>query len=659
MQRKNARQKRRPSLILSAVDRFAAFIYSAIFHGRVGDMMSSGDTLCKRSYLSHFFSRQGNVIAQKTVMDRANDILERSAIARFITFTPGFFASLRIHVYGTFFTFLGLAATITHLISALVNGLNSLNGNELISSVIITVCSVPLLFSASPAIEVIANSAFLHRIMLDILCIPPEKLRVKRHYGGTAYIFGAAILAIVLGAASYVISPMYLVILLACFIIALAILSSPETGIIVTLALVPFMQYISGSTLVLFSLILITAISYVIKVFERKRTVSLSPEITMVLLFCGFILAGGFMSKGGIRTFFDGVLSVTLILGGFFLTFNLINTSKMLSACLKTLTASYVMLCFVGIWDGLYNGISARIIDSVDPSITPLAEQSVLYIADSGAVFGIFAVLLFPMLLAHVSRRKRVQGIFSASVLMMISLIAAFVCSHYEIVIVLLVEFALFWFMNGHKAVTVFIFALIPIGFVFALYPLGVDYLGFPDVSLMLMEYMPASTVRAAYHPSVISDVVEMLIDGNILGIGAGEHAFISVFPAYAGAVSQGATESTSLWLDILCWSGIFGFISFSVFLMFLLKRSLGYFNDPYSKGSRSRALALFCGIVGTMLFGCVYSVWSDYRALFLFWAAVGLLMVHIRIGRNGEEMRRAEFANSSNSKDIELVFYE
>lgn len=659
MQRKNTKHRRRSSLILGAIDRFSAFIYSFFFHGRVGDMLSSNNTLCKRSYLSGLFSRKSNVTVKKTVMDRANAIVESSAVARFINFLIDFFADLKMHVYGAFLTVFGLTCAITQLISALINGIESIDMTVIILSAIIAICSVPLLFSSVPAIEAIANSTFLRKLTLDILCIPPENLKPKRQYGGTAYIFIAALIAVLLGALSYFVSPLYFILLFVCILASVAILASPETGVVATLAMLPFMQYTVDPTLILFSLLAITSVSYILKVFERKRTVSLSPEITMVLIFCGFILAGGFLSKGGMQTFLDGALTVFLILGGFFLTYNLINTEKMIAACLKTLTASFLLLCLVGIWDSIYNGVSARIIDSVDPSITPLTEQNMLYIADNGAVFGLFAIILFPMLCAYIAKRKTVQGFFWVVLFMLLSVLAASVCSYYEIVVVLLIEFAIYWFISGYKAMSFVIVALMPVGFIYALYPFAMTHLGFPNVEQLLMEYMPASTHGSAYHPEIVADTVKMIFDGNVWGIGAGEHAFRSVFPAYAGVVSVGAGDPSSLWLEILCWSGIFGFISFSVFLIFLIKRSMGYFIDSHTKELRTKSIALFTGIVGALLFGFVFSIWSDYRVLYLFWAAVGLLMCYIRLGTNGEEMKRAEFYDDNDSKDIELIFYD
>ena len=43
-------------------------------------------------------------------------------------------------------------------------------------------------------------------------------------------------------------------------------------------------------------------------------------------------------------------------------------------------------------------GISNRIIDSVSPDISGIAGENIFYIADKGMVFGLFAVLVFPLL---------------------------------------------------------------------------------------------------------------------------------------------------------------------------------------------------------------------------------------------------------------------
>jgi hypothetical protein len=368
---------------------------------------------------------------------------------------------------------------------------------------------------------------------------------------------------------------------------------------------------------------------------------------------------GGLFSYGGAKTFADSVSAAVYILGGFLLTYNLATTEKMLSACMKTITASFLVLCLVGIWESVYNGLSARIIDSFSPTISTIANENILYILDNGVVFGMFAVLVFPMLFAYIIKRKSFQGAAAVTVLGIVLVAAAWMCSHYEIIVALVIECVIFWLIFSHKSLTAVIFAAIPTVIIAMLYPLAVKHLGWPDISRVLMEYMPASMPKSALHPSAVRDTVKMLLDGNLFGIGVGEHAFMSVFPSYASEASLKATQPMSLWLQILCWSGIFGLLAFALFLAFLLKRSLGFFMSSNKKEQRSKALALFCGIIASLLLGCVYGIWTDTRIMYLFWACAGVLMGYVRIGASNDEIRRIEFRDSHDEKDVTVVFYD
>ena len=655
-----AKHKKRRSVIISAINWFTACIYSFFSNGRIGNTLSSDDTLCRRSYLAYFFNKRKKR-AQRVLLKYPEVVMEKGLVSRYVVFFRSFMASLRLNVYGMFFTFFGFSSCIALMIPAITEGFSAIDEYAFIRSAIITLCSVPMLFSSKSATEALIESKMMKRLVLDILCIPAEKLKIQKRYGGTVYIFVSAIIGMAFGVLSYFldVSPIVMPGAVLCLIAILAVFSSPETGVLITLALTPFMQYMSSPKLVLLITISVTAISYLCKVFQRRRPMSLSPEITMVLLFCGFILTAGTFSVGGMRTFIDSVITVVIILGGFLLTYNLINTPKMLSASLKTLTFSFLVLCMIGIWESVFYGISNRIIDSVSPNISQITEENILYLTDNGIIFGLFSVLIFPILFSYIVNRKSVKSASLMGILCITAIIAAWMCSNYEIMVALVLEFVIFWFLYSHKTMTSFIIACIPVGIAILVYPYAVKYLGLPDISRILMEYMPASISGSSMHTSVLGDVATMLKDGNLLGIGAGDHVFSVLFPAYASDASIGAEHPMSLWLQLLCWSGIFGFIAFSIFVIFLVKRSLGFIRDPYDKELRCKTMSLFCGIVAALFFGCVYCIWIDERVLYLFWACVGLLMSYIRLGKEQESARWGGFKNTANEKDIEIVFYD
>ena len=621
-------------------------------------MLSSQDTLCKRSYLATVFT-QKKAGASRILLKYPEVLMEKSVTSRAIVFMRVFLSSLKLNVYGAFLAFFGMTSAIVSLIPAMTGGMNAVNESELITSAIITICSIPPLFSPHSAAEAIYGSRMMRRIAIDVLCIPEEKFKTKKQYGGTVYIFVASISAMILGSLSYFSNPLYVPIAMLCIFAIFLVFSSPESGVIITLAFTPFLQYVKNSKSLLLLMLVITAISYFCKVFQRRRQMSLSPEISMVILFCGFIVTGVLFSHCCTEILLESLYIIIIVLGGFFLTYNLLNSEKLLSAAFKAMTYSFLALCIMGIWESVYYGLSNRIMDRVNPGMTHLTEEKVLFLADNGIVFGMFAILIFPMLFAHMTKRRSVKGVALVLSLCVLAVITAWMRSHYEIVIALMIECVIYWLMYSHKTLTTVIFAAIPISIAVMLYPYAVTYLHWPDVFRILMEYMPARIVDSDMHPSVISDVMAMISDGNFSGIGAGEHAFMSVFPHYASASSMGVENPMSLWLEILCWSGIFGLVAFLIFVVFLVKRTCGYLIDQRSKVLRSRALALFSGLIVAMLFGCVYSIWMDSRVLYMFWACAGLLMGYIRLGHEREDIRKTEFRDVENEKDVKLVFYD
>ncbi len=655
---KNMKHKKRTSFLWGIADKITALIYSFFIHGRIGDMLSSDDTLCKKSYFARTYERKKKNIGN-SVLSLPEMLLEQSTVSKILVFLRGFLASLRLNVYGMFFTFYGLASCIAYVIPAFSGGLTSVDEYALISAGIVMLCGIPLLFSSQSAVEAISNSRFMSSFVLDILCIPKERLKVKRQYGGTIYMFIAAVVAMILGGLSAYTHPLFTPAVMLCVVLSLVVFAFPEAGVVLTLAIIPFLQYFPNPNFVLLLMIVITGLSYLCKIILRRRTFSLSPEITMVMIFCGFVIISGSFSAGGMKTFSDSCETIVYIIGGFLITYNLVKTEKTLSACTKAITVSFLVLCLIGIWESVYNGLSARIIDSVNPTMAPIADEKILYILDDGFVFGMFAVFVFPMLFAYMSKRKSAQGVALVMVLCVIVVSAAWMCSHYEIIVALLIECIVFWLMNSHKTMTAVIFALLPIGIVAMLYPYAVAYFGWQNISDIVMEFMPANMPSSELHPTVIADVCKMISDGNWTGIGVGEHAFMSVFPAYSNVISSSATQPLSLWLQIICWSGIFGLAAFSVFVLFTLKRSLGYFIASEKNDIRSKALALFCGIITTLLLGCTYGIWIDERVLYVFWSSVGLLMGYIRLGNNDNEMRRASFANSEDANEVEVIFYD
>ena len=201
------------------------------------------------------------------------------------------------------------------------------------------------------------------------------------------------------------------------------------------------------------------------------------------------------------------------------------------------------------------------------------------------------------------------------------------------------------------------IFAAIPAVILVLGYPYLAMRYHLPDVGEVIKALLPLSFEDSSSYTGVVESSLEMLKDGNLLGIGAGKHAFEAVYPAYADAVSAGATNPGMLWLQLICWSGIGGTLTFILFATLLCRGAVGSIAYSADRKMRAETLALFCGVIVAMLFGWVSCIWDDVRMLYLFWAFCGFLAAYVREDKEKEERKYAVFAAEVDNTDIELKF--
>lgn len=654
-------RNRRGSFLWQTLDHFTAVIYSLFIFGRFGESLSSHDTYCRRSYLSSLlsgknasraasFSHSLSVAVSETFLFKAF-----SAIRKFVS-------QLKLYVYGTLFTFYGFTAALVYYISMLIEGQNVWrfeNFGSVLSALTVMVCALPFLFSSQSATAAISKSRMMRKIVLDVLDIPEEKLKCTASYGGKEHILLAALLGVASGALTYFLGAWYLPVAFLCIVGIFVIFTNPESGIILTVTAIPFLHYGGVLRYGLVAMILITTVSYVCKLIQRRRAFNLSPELTMALLFCSFILAASIFTAGGATVFLDALVYVIIIIGGFFLTHNLITSQKGITICTRILAIMLLIYSLIGIGDAFYNGISHRLTDNMSQQISYMSKIDVTTLFGGGWVFGMLAVLAFPLIFVYATKRKSAKGFAIVIIATVITLIACWMCSKYEVVVTLLIEIVVFWMLYSHKSLTVAILVAVPLTVVFLLYPYAISYWNWPDISGILIEYIPASYQSSAINGESVKAVLTMIFDGNLIGIGAGEQAIRVMLPGYSSTVSHTEVYSSSVWLQILCWSGIFGTVSFLVFIGFLVKRSFRCFARSNNKNYQGIGIALFSSIMVSLTLGLVTNIWLNEGMMYIFWLNVGLLISHIRDAETEREKRIAGFGKAFDEADAEVLFYK
>ncbi|MBQ8408971.1 MAG: hypothetical protein IJY39_08920 [Clostridia bacterium] len=658
MARKKKEERRRSgSFFINAVDAFTAFIYSFLKGGETSRKVLTDDSYYRESRTAHAFEKNARSLVKDSSIQYIGTFLEQSTTMRAAGAFRSFLAALSLNVYGIFSIVYGLVSIVMYYLSYVLNGKNEHGASALLFAGILIVCAVPMLMTSRSAVSVLAESVIMRKILLSFLGLPVEKLNTRKQIGGNEYMLLSAFLAILFGIFTYFVHVLYIPILFGVVVMISLISSHPEAGVVITVAVAPFLQFTNEPELILAVLILGTMASYVGKLIRHRRTVIFSAECILVFLFCAFILASSIFAVGGAETLQESVLTIIVIVGGFFLTYSLMETEKRLAACMRILTVSFISLCLAGLWNLFYNGIADGVIYSMRESVRPIFENNIIYIADDASVFGVFAVLMTPLIFAYMAKRKSATGFASALAFLAVIVFAAFIYGTYETVVAIVIEFFLFWLIYSHKTMTALIFLALPVAILAMLYPYAATRYDLPEIGELFKGLLPLGFADSSAHLSVIEHTVEMLKDGNLMGIGAGKHAFEAVYPAYADAVSAGADNPASLWLQIICWSGVGGMAVFVVLALLIARNSLGQLSCSRERTMRPEVLALFCSVFTAMIFGSVNCIWDDVRMLYLFWTCVGLLAAYIREAREAEDRKLADYARDDDNTDIELRF--
>lgn len=643
---------------MSAVDWFTAFICSVFANGRLGTWLSSGDGTYKNSFFTKLYEKYSRKYQQSALAGDVDLVMKGSKFAKATDAIRVYLSNLSLGVYGFFLAAYGTASAFVYFIPIFLWGENTHGEGALITSIITLICAIPMAVSNKSFISCVSDSRFLKKTALWLFALPEEKLKSGKKIGGAIHILVSAFLGLALAGLTYFLHPAYIFVFIGVIAVWCIISAHPESGVTLTLVAVPFLQYVPFPELFIVALILVTALSYVSKVLKRRRVFSFSHEGILVAVFCGFVLINGLFSDGGIRTVYDSVIAVTIMLGAFLTTFNLMKGKRLLGSCVKIIAVSFAFLAIIGVWNVFYDGIVDGVTYSIREYVQPILEGDNLYIVDNASVFSVLAILSFPMMFCFMAKQKTVKNVIGLLILSSVLMGGCFIYGTYETVVTVVIEFIIFWLIYSHKTLNVAIWLLIPVGFFFVGLPYAARYVDLPEIVEQLGKYMPMVSPESSYFAAISSSTVNMLRELKS-GIGAGSHAFLTSVAPYLDPASNGAQNPGNFYLQVICWSGSLGMITFLVLAGTMVKKSLGFLAVSKDKELRTEALALTCSLLAALIFGMVNCLWDDFRMLYLFFAVIGILAAYIREGRTLNDKHDAEFNLETDMSDVELTFHK
>ena len=132
------------------------------------------------------------------------------------------------------------------------------------------------------------------------------------------------------------------------------------------------------------------------------------------------------------------------------------------------------------------------------------------------------------------------------------------------------------------------------------------------------------SDSSTSYRVYIWLGTIAMLKDYWLCGVGPGIDAFNMVYPAYAFN-SISAPHSHNLFLQIICDTGIVGFILFVAVIYQYYKLSLSALKNEKDTKFRVYNIAGISAVTGFMVQSMSDYTFYNYRVTFLFWVVLGI----------------------------------
>ena len=482
--------------------------------------------------------------------------------------------------------------------------------DDLWCGIIVLAASVPLLFAERPLCTLCSESPLFSAVLTKIFGIPSETLKVKSNVKvgqSVAVIFG-----IVLGLFTYVISPVDMILFVFGVILIALIMTYPEGGVLISIALAPFLGLSFAPSKILAAIVLLTALAYGIKVIRGKRVLRFGVTEFAFTVFWVAVLLGGF-APGSSNTLEHSLLCCSLMLI-FPLTLNLMKYRRWIGACVFSFVFPTAIVSFIGIaqyclgfapydWldESLFSGISSRTVS----------------LFNNPNILGAYLVLMFPLVLLltlpHNSPKLRVLG----NILSVFTVLCTTFTFSRSAWLALLAGGVIFAVMISPKGILLTLPGAAAVAGAALLFP--------ESIGARIKNFVTLADSANNYRVEVWNSSWKLLADVFAGGIGMGEEAFRTAYIAYASPGTQYAMHSHSLFMQIAVQLGITGLLLYFVFIFTSLRKCASSLVEGGSDEFMSGAIkAAVSGVLALQIAGLFDYTWYNYRVFFMSWALIG-----------------------------------
>ena len=530
----------------------------------------------------------------------------------------------------------------------------------LVLGIVVAGFSIPLIISKKEFGESLITGKLTRFIVVDILNLNPTMFERYSDSLEGNYL-SASLFAISAGLLTYIFRPLTMILVLCVAILFLLTMSFPEIGIIFLIMILPFANIFPSSyqTVLLVIILGFTTLGFIFKLSRAKRILRFELIDVLVMSFGALLFFGGIFTYGDRASFWSAELYFVFFLI-YFLIVNMYIGKSSIYRAFKILVTTSMIVAIVGI-------IRGGILDEsmVDATIFESMPGRVSAFLGNPNTLGAYFAIVFPIVLGLLVVSKRV-----------ISKIMYFIAGAFIVVCTIMTGSrgawlgmiagtALFLIVYNFKNIWIVITSLVAL-------PLGINFVG----RILTNEHWLVKRVSTTYYgmttalgntettkliDSSISyrfkiwdNVLSMLPNNFISGVGVGEHAFRF---AYEGIIDDGESivaHAHSLPLQILISLGIVGLVIFAL-IMFTYGQQCFAEIKHRERNSKSRTMIIagLSSISGAFVVGLTDYIWYNYRVFILFWIVMAITVALVR--SNVRERESTRIISNMTSANIEI----
>ena len=551
---------------------------------------------------------------------------------------------LPLALYGLFLLLYGVLGVALYFALPFLYPALAPDTEHLLLSAVVAVLALPAVMTKKTLAETLMTGRTSRLVLIRLLGFPEDRLETYRVKMPVVLPYVSVLLAITASGGALFLHPLLIPILLLTVGGVGLIFSYPEAGVVASTILLPVIWLDRNALYVLCLLILLTWLSYGIKLLFMHRTIRFGLLDIVVLLFGGLILLSGFTGEAVSTDSVVRSMMLFVCLSDYFLIVNLMTTRVYIRRCLVGVGISVAVVTVLAYLrmvpvEGLAwlegsragNAIVAGVENGIERLSGLWVEHSELYL-----------VVVFPWLYAYLCHTKRLLRRLAGLLFVGLDLVLILMTNSVSALFSVIIVTVIFFLLLSHKGLSVGMIALPALGagvwWVTYLYPVS--------------DALQTVLSRSRHFKEQLADSMWQMVRDYPAGVGVGEEAFRAVYPNYAAPDLGAVTDSGSLYFELLIAYGWPGLILFAALFFLFVQKSVTCLGHTAAARDRAMILGGVTSMVGALIFGSVRSFMTFPRVFFTLMLVVSLCSAYENVLFDESDVLTARRAGSPSEED-------